>query len=367
MLYVVVPVYNAKKYLQTAVDSVLKQPSEDIEVVLVDDGSTDGSGDLCNAIAEKHREVYSIHQENAGVSAARNVGIEYVLTQTQDYETTYIAFLDADDFWMDNVISDSTMQIIIDKKYDIVSFSCYYSNAFANRLSINFTNKDESFIMPNKGTTQWLLNGHLGSKLFRCSMLRNNKIRFMEDVKFNEDIIFEREAVFCAESAASMGDYLHIYRMNPSSITHNNRCSLSNATIVASTWYRIRTWAKDINVSEENKKQWELFCKSLSGQRLLEAASSLAEAGYGAKEVLACISDVPFYDIINRLQVNELAEWQVKDLIDYKDNFRRFVFKHQIRGLIIRCAKIMLYSRAMRKIREKRRFPIAVGKAKDKN
>lgn len=93
----------------------------------------------------------------------------------------------------------------------------------------------------------------LGSKLFRCSMLRNNNLRFMEDVEFNEDIIFEREAVFCAGNAASMGDYLHIYRMNPSSITHNNRCSLSNATIVASVWYRIRTWAKDINVSEENK------------------------------------------------------------------------------------------------------------------
>lgn len=53
MLYVVIPVYNAKEYLQTAVDSVLEQPSKDIKVVLVDDGSTDGSGDLCDAIAKK--------------------------------------------------------------------------------------------------------------------------------------------------------------------------------------------------------------------------------------------------------------------------------------------------------------------------
>lgn len=53
MLYVVIPVYNAKEYLQTAVDSVLEQPSKDIKVVLVDDGSTDGSGDLCDDIAKK--------------------------------------------------------------------------------------------------------------------------------------------------------------------------------------------------------------------------------------------------------------------------------------------------------------------------
>lgn len=107
MLYVVVPVYNAKKYLQTAVDSVLKQPSEDIEVVLVDDGSTDGSGDLCNAIAEKYRRVYSIHQENAGVSAARNAGIEYALSSA--LADDYIAFLDADDAWTASFFDEETV------------------------------------------------------------------------------------------------------------------------------------------------------------------------------------------------------------------------------------------------------------------
>lgn len=368
MLYVVIPVYNAKEYLQTAVDSVLAQPSKDIKVILVDDGSTDGSGDLCDAIAKKRQSggVYSIHQKNAGVSAARNAGIEYVLTQTQDYETTYIAFLDADDLWLDGVISDNIMQIIIGKEYDIVSFSCYYSNVSADRLSINFTNKDESFIMPNGGTTQWVLNGHLGSKLFRCSMLKNNKLRFMDDIKYNEDVIFEREAVFCAKSAASMSEYLHIYRMNPSSITHNNRCSLSNATIVASTWYQIRTWAEDIDVSAESKKRWESFCKSLSAQRLLEAASSLAEAGYGAKEVQACISDVPFYDLINQLRVDELAEWQAKDLSEYKGNYRRFILRHQTKGLIIRLVKIALKSETVQRIHEKHRLPITIETAKAK-
>lgn len=119
MLYIVVPVYNAKKYLQTAVDSVLKQPNEDIEVVLVDDGSTDGSGDLCNAIAEKYRRVYSIHQENAGVSAARNAGIEYALSSALSDD--YIAFLDADDAWTASFFDERTIQLL-QQKHDLIGF-----------------------------------------------------------------------------------------------------------------------------------------------------------------------------------------------------------------------------------------------------
>ncbi len=82
MIHVIIPVYNAIKYLRAAVDSVLDQPYKGINIILVDDGSTDGSGALCDMLAAESNRVSVIHQENTGVSAARNAGIEAVLETT---------------------------------------------------------------------------------------------------------------------------------------------------------------------------------------------------------------------------------------------------------------------------------------------
>ena len=90
---VVIPVYNVKPYLERCVKSVLCQTYRDLEVVIVDDGSTDGSGELCDRFAAKDRRIIVIHQENQGLSAARNTGI---LHSTGEY----IMFLDSDDAWL---------------------------------------------------------------------------------------------------------------------------------------------------------------------------------------------------------------------------------------------------------------------------
>ena len=80
-IHVVIPVYNAVLYLRETVESVLKQPYKRIDIVLVDDGSTDGTSELCDEIANTEERVNVIHQINSGVSVARNRGIEYFLNQ----------------------------------------------------------------------------------------------------------------------------------------------------------------------------------------------------------------------------------------------------------------------------------------------
>lgn len=90
---VVIPVYNAKPYLDRCVQSVLRQTYTDIEILLVDDGSTDGSGHLCDQIATRDKRIHVIHQQNHGLSSARNAGIRQAAGE-------YIIFLDSDDEWL---------------------------------------------------------------------------------------------------------------------------------------------------------------------------------------------------------------------------------------------------------------------------
>lgn len=100
MLYsVVIPVYQAKKELVRCVESWMQQTEKDLEIILVDDGSTDGSGVLCDELAKKDRRIHAIHQENAGVSAARNAGIEAA-------SGTYILFTDSDDYVAENYLEE---------------------------------------------------------------------------------------------------------------------------------------------------------------------------------------------------------------------------------------------------------------------
>ena len=95
---VIVPVYKAEAYLRRCVDSILAQTFQDFEVLLIDDGSPDRSGEICDEYARKDRRVRVFHKENGGVSSARNVGIEKALG-------TWIMFVDADDWLCADTIS----------------------------------------------------------------------------------------------------------------------------------------------------------------------------------------------------------------------------------------------------------------------
>ena len=98
-LSVIVPVYNVEKYLERCVDSVINQNYPNIEIILVDDGSKDSSGKICDILAAKDNRIKVIHQQNGGLSAARNTGIDNATGE-------YIDFLDSDDELLPNVFND---------------------------------------------------------------------------------------------------------------------------------------------------------------------------------------------------------------------------------------------------------------------
>ena len=132
---VIIPVYNCKKYLEAAVASVLNQPCKNINIVIIDDGSTDGSAEICDHLSLAHNEVTVIHKPNGGVSSARNVGIEFVIKKyTNDLTHRYIASLDADDVWTNNFFGQETLAVL-EKEYHLVGFQFCFCNKALTRCS----------------------------------------------------------------------------------------------------------------------------------------------------------------------------------------------------------------------------------------
>lgn len=131
LISVIIPVYNVSAYLSVCIESILSQNYSALEIILIDDGSTDESGELCDEYAEKDRRINVIHQTNAGAAAAKNTGLKVATG-------TYLSFVDSDDFLEADAYSHM-IQIIEEQNADIVQ--CSYRDVFKDHIVEHFLEK----------------------------------------------------------------------------------------------------------------------------------------------------------------------------------------------------------------------------------
>ncbi|MDD3212452.1 MAG: glycosyltransferase family A protein [Eubacteriales bacterium] len=217
---VIVPVYNAEAYLDECVRSVLAQPFESYEVILVDDGSPDGSPRLCDALSAAHPDhVHALHIENSGAYHARKVGIDAA-------EGEYLLFLDADDRLRGDAL-DIINRGLSAADYDIISFGASVDPQFQRRYDtgIPFANNE---VITGEDKTKvyralcagWGMNT-LWPRAFRRSLFGQIVSRPDTPVKQGQDLLMMLPAVTAAQSFFFAEDMLYFYRTNAESITHN--------------------------------------------------------------------------------------------------------------------------------------------------
>lgn len=221
LLSVIVPVYNTEKYVEQCVYSILNQPeSDNIEVVLVDDGSTDSSGKICDDLAKNDFRIHVIHKTNGGVSSARNAGIEIA-------EGEYLMFLDSDDFWSDNKLPELIRHIQISMK-DLYLVSVQsYRNGNTEALFFDASTYSDISITDNgQEALKSILN-----KNYRCGwclhwlvikrdIVIKNSLRFPTGA-LCEDVFFIFRLWFYIKTSEALPVILYNYRRdNQSSITH---------------------------------------------------------------------------------------------------------------------------------------------------
>src|SRR5574341_1935425 len=125
----IIPVYNGEKYIEDAIRSVLTQTFSDLELIIVDDGSTDKTGEICKGFLSDSRVKY-IYQENQGVSSARNTGIKRSNGE-------YVAFLDADDYWLPDKTEEQIKFLKIHKEFGMVHCGIYLLNARGEKIGVD--------------------------------------------------------------------------------------------------------------------------------------------------------------------------------------------------------------------------------------
>ncbi len=204
---VIVPVYKAEKYLHRCVDSILGQTFSDFEVLLIDDGSPDRSGEICDEYAKKDSRVRVFHKENGGVSSARNMGLDNAVGN-------WITFVDSDD-WLDCSTLFLCSKYVYD--YDIIRFStAYFFDKFANKKEIK-KHKEYTTI---KSYISDLLNRNVpligvAGGLYRKDKIDEFNIRFIQDIRNGEDWLFVCEyTILCASSVKVINVPLYNYDLS---------------------------------------------------------------------------------------------------------------------------------------------------------
>lgn len=221
---IIVPIYNAEAYLAALLDSILSQDFVDYELLLVDDGSSDGSPAICREYAAHDPRIRLLHQENRGVSAARNLGLDHVSPDSR-----YIYFCDADD-----TLRPGALRLLVDAmadgNYDMViaEYNWYSTNGVVSfqikdctKRNMNRQAAIKEIILPTNKSMQ----DALWNKLFKTSIIRGNRLRFEETFNYNEDVLFIIQYICKAK-----GEHIYIptsvynYYMRQDGAAMSSRC-----------------------------------------------------------------------------------------------------------------------------------------------
>ena len=209
---IIVPVYRAERTLSRCVDSVLDQAVGDFEIILVDDGSPDGSGAICHRYAASDGRIRVIHQQNAGVSAARNCGIEHAAGQ-------YILFLDSDDALEPGAL-DRYLEASENGVQDVVIGGL---SVIENGVPTGKIGMDRSV---RAGHEIWeqisrdpAIFGYAGGKMVRTDLIRAHQIRFNTAMRSQEDLDFFLSAYGCCGSFCLISETVYRYYYAPATRT----------------------------------------------------------------------------------------------------------------------------------------------------
>lgn len=211
---VIIPVYNVEKYLRECLDSVVNQTYKNLQIIVVDDGSTDSSGKICDEYADKDNRITVIHQENAGAANAKNTGLDNV-------NGDYIAFIDSDDY-----VALDWIQVMVAtlEEYSADIVECGLKKLYKDGTSVPFEiNNCELAEYENTTFLKEYLYNQTGviflNKIYKADLIKD--VRFKTERRCVDDAFFTYKVVSSAKKIIRISKALIYYRQRLSSAMHN--------------------------------------------------------------------------------------------------------------------------------------------------
>lgn len=208
IISIIVPVYKSEKYLTVCIDSILSQTFKNFELILIDDGSPDNSGRICDKYASKDERIRVIHQQNSGVAIARNNGIKLAKGE-------WIGFVDSDD-WIEPETYEVALKTAVESHAELVQWGiCVDVNGHVVKTKVY----RRGFFVPEKDATY--LEPSMCHKLVSKKLICDNKIYFPENITLSEDRYFAFLCYLYSSKNYALDNNFYHYRMTVNSATHN--------------------------------------------------------------------------------------------------------------------------------------------------
>lgn len=289
LISVIIPVYNVEPYLQQCLDSAIGQTYENLEILIIDDGSTDGCGKICDEYAERDERIKVFHTDNRGLSAARNLGLDKATGE-------YISFIDSDDWFELNAI-ETVVYAAVESGADIVCFN--YVREYKNYSRVNsYRGQNELTCVGEEIIHEYCTGSSIGvvtwNKIYKKELFNN--IRFPEGQLF-EDIATTHRLLINSNIVVCLSNCLVHYRARENGISNGHRLK----HIQDQWWFCIDRYDDIINISEDNSKLLG-SCISTIG-RMWSWYSDFSEEEQ--MEAIVLLNSMREFSIIHRKEVLE--------------------------------------------------------------
>lgn len=253
---IIIPVYNGAKYLERCLQSITIQTLEGIEIIIVNDGSTDETEAICKSFALFDERVVIINQNNKGLSSARNTGLDIA-------KGDYIGFVDADD-WIDLNFFEKLYDTAIKYDADIAVADFIREYHFKKKYRLNLKKEKVYFNTPDKyKICRMNKEGCVWNKIYRRELINDNNLRFEEGVLY-EDREFTAKVLHYSNQLVAVPDTYYHYFVNNNSITRKHKSRLQKQNYIKAK-QKVLKFVKENNIQVPNwiyvaeKFRFELF------------------------------------------------------------------------------------------------------------
>lgn len=226
LISVIIPVYNVEKYLKECVDSIITQSYKNLEIILVDDGSTDRSGNICEQLSKSDKRISVIHKSNGGLSSARNAGIEAS-------SGNYYMFIDSDDYIKEDMVEHLyRLMIKSDCDMTICNMIRFYDNG---EIKFLYKVNEDELCLENLDRFETLAQPSVCNKMFKKYLFNN--VRFPEG-KYYEDTYVYHELTYNAKKIGLVDYDGYWYRLRINSILSNDQYNDKFFDAIDAVWHR---------------------------------------------------------------------------------------------------------------------------------